>query len=81
MKCPICGGKAKDITSADFNGVSVRCLVDGDFDVAPGYVLKLQELSADKRQYALNAAIRAARPGKRPMLPLINADQSTARHK
>ena len=72
MKCPICAGPARDITTAGFDGISVRCPVDGDFDVKTGFALKLQELSPAKRHYLLNDAILAARPGSRPLLPVDN---------
>jgi len=68
MQCPICGGMAKDITRPGFDGISIRCPVDGDFDVASGYGLKLMELSPVKRQYVLNSAIVAAPPNTRPCI-------------
>jgi hypothetical protein len=70
MKCPICGGNARDIAKSGFEGMSVRCAVDGDFDIAPGSALKLQEIPPAKRHYALNDAIIATRFGERPRIDL-----------
>ncbi len=68
MKCPICGSPAADITAADFDGVSVRCLVDGDYDIAAGCLPQLETLALSDRQRALNKAVRLAVPGSRPYI-------------
>ena len=54
MKCLICGNEAKDITVADFDGESIRCPIDGDYDITDGYRAKLEEQEPADRKRTLN---------------------------
>src|SRR6476620_6855611 len=65
--CPICGSLARDITSADFDGQSIRCPVDGDFDISSACAPILEELDGAERQHVLSRAIKA-RNGRRPSI-------------
>ena len=65
--CPICGSLARDITSADFDGQSIRCPVDGDFDISSACAPILEELDGVERQHVLSRAIRA-KIGRRPCI-------------
>lgn len=57
MNCPICGASARNISSPDFDGDSVRCSADcGEFDVAGSAMERLLRLDFNERLAALNKA-------------------------
>lgn len=70
MKCPVCGSGARDIASNDPASLSIRCLVDGDYDLDAEGAHALGPLSPSERQGILSAAIRAKQPGHRPRITL-----------
>jgi hypothetical protein len=57
MLCPICGSPAKGIFARDFSGESIRCPVDGDFDIMRGVRAKLAALDTGQRELVLSRAI------------------------
>jgi hypothetical protein len=65
MKCPICGTAAKDITADGDKGVSFRCPVDGDCDIADGCQKALRAPENGDRHRVLNKSIISAWPGSR----------------
>ena len=71
MRCPVCGTSAQDITAENFDKLSIRCSIDGDFDVAGDCIERLKSLDAGRRQIVLNKAIRLSRG--RGVRPAINA--------
>ncbi|MCB1489711.1 MAG: hypothetical protein KDJ88_19915 [Bauldia sp.] len=68
MRCPVCGSKAKLIERKGFDGLSFRCPVDGDFDVARSAEKKLRKLDDHDRVKALSRAIKKAKVDKRPCI-------------
>jgi hypothetical protein len=69
MNCPVCGANAEQIMST-IDGVSVVCLMCGEYDIATSVLAteQLQRLEPTKRGDALNKARRSAQPGERPMI-------------
>ena len=68
MKCPICGGDAKIISSPDDECVTVRCEIDGDFEIANEHLDTLSKLNMGARHLVLNAAILLSTPGALPRI-------------
>jgi hypothetical protein len=71
MRCPVCDSSAKDITSNGFLGLSIRCLVDGDYDIDEECRVALIDLVPSDRHRVLSAAIRAGQPGFRPHITMM----------
>ena len=68
MACPVCGGGAKIIASSEDGIVTVRCPIDGDFEVAEAHLEKLSNLNMGARHLILNAAILLSTPGRPPRI-------------
>jgi hypothetical protein len=68
MRCPICGGVAKDITRHDYDGLAVRCRNCGDFEIAGTTLKDLVQLDETGRAAALGKAKRFASLGARPTI-------------
>jgi hypothetical protein len=68
MQCPVCGGVAIRLPKAERAEKSVRCPVDGDFDLAMGCRAILEKLEPEQRQRVLDRAIKAAGLNERPII-------------
>ncbi|BCP53521.1 hypothetical protein K32_21380 [Kaistia sp. 32K] len=68
MRCPVCDSRAKDITPSGYRGLSVRCIVDGDYDIDRQCHEALLSLDPSGRHTVLNAAILTVAPGSRPRI-------------
>lgn len=66
MKCPVCGGDARIIASSENESVTVRCSIDGDFEIAKEHLDTLSKLNMGARHLVLNAAILLSAPGRLP---------------
>jgi len=77
MTCPVCGATAEKIMSTS-EGVSVACLMCGEYDISSSVLAteQLQRLEPEQRAEALNKAKRCAQPGARPIVTtyLLTAD-------
>lgn len=52
MKCRVCGSVARDIIADGYNGLSVRCLIDGAYDISNGCQQAVRALKDADRQRA-----------------------------
>lgn len=71
MRCPICGSGAKDTTSGGSGYVSIRCLVDGDFQIDAECQGALFDLAESDRHLVLNAAILKGVSGAAPRITVL----------
>jgi hypothetical protein len=81
MRCPICGSSAKDITPRESGYASIRCLVDGDFEIDAGCQRELFELTESDRHRVFHGAILSGLAGSRPRITMaaIVGIQATSR--
>ena len=61
MLCPICGALSENVTSADFDGLAVRCKHCGEFEIEDAALNNLLRLQEPARVVALERAKRSAR--------------------
>ncbi len=68
-KCPICDLPAKNVSAPDLDGIAVRCLKCGDYEISGtviGAVLRMDD--QDGRSDVLEKAKRFAQAGVRPAI-------------
>jgi hypothetical protein len=63
MQCPVCSGKAENLTPNTMEGVVVRCTECGDYRISGGIFHAFARLQADERRAALADARQSARHG------------------
>jgi hypothetical protein len=69
MQCPVCRGRAENLTPNTLDGVVVGCTACGDYRIAGGAFYDFMRLQTEKRAAALEAAKLASRSG----WPIIGA--------
>jgi hypothetical protein len=68
MDCPICGAQARNVTPGEFDGLVVKCVHFGDYEVPDSALNGLIRLDYEGRCAALDKAKIAARAGTRPSI-------------
>ena len=70
LECPICGGPATEVEPANFDGKVITCSAcePNGFEVAGGYLEKLQALPQEDRNRVLRKAREFSAPGQRPAI-------------
>ena len=68
MRCPVCGAVATSLPKSERAAKSVRCPVDGDFDLAMGCRASLEKLKPEERERVLDRAIKATGLDGRPII-------------
>jgi hypothetical protein len=63
MQCPVCSGKAENLTPNTLDGVVIGCERCGDYRVAGDALHPLMRLAPEKRAAVLTAAKAASRAG------------------
>jgi hypothetical protein len=69
MQCPVCHGRAENLTPNTLDGVVVGCSACGPYRVAGGALHDLMRLEREARMKALEVAKRSSRGG----WPMISA--------
>jgi hypothetical protein len=67
-KCPICDLPAKNVSPPSLDGVAVRCLKCGDYEISGTAIGTLLRLDQDGRSDALEKAKRFAQAGAKPAI-------------
>jgi hypothetical protein len=68
MECPICGALARNITPGEFDGLAIKCVHCGDYEVPDSALNALIRLDFDARSAALEKAKSVAGAGMRPSI-------------
>lgn len=63
MQCPVCSGKAENLTPNTMEGVVIGCTECGDYRISGGVFYAFTRLQADQRRAALADARQTARHG------------------
>ena len=67
-RCPICREQAKKISTVDRGDIHVRCNTDGDFLITPRALKKIDGVSYEAREQALDRAILEKQPRQLPRI-------------
>jgi hypothetical protein len=70
MDCPICGAQARNVTPGEFDGLVIKCIHCGDYEVPDSAVNGLIRLDYEGRRGALEKAKIVAGAGTRPSITL-----------
>ena len=68
MQCPVCGTPAENLTPGNVDGLIVRCVHCGEYEIVGTAVNDLLRMQLIERADALEKARRAAPPGARPAI-------------
>jgi hypothetical protein len=63
MQCPVCSGKAENLTPNTMEGVVVGCTECGDYRISGGVFYAFTRMQADQRRAALADARLTAKHG------------------
>lgn len=63
MQCPVCSGKADNLTPSTMEGVVIACTECGDYRISGGVFYEFTRLQADQRRAALANARQVSKHG------------------